>query len=141
MDEALKLMDWFSAKFADERVRYLLFGALNTAFGFSLFTGLYFLLVEKVHYIFIFIITQIIAVTFSHFTQRKFVWKSKKSYRNELAKFGTTYLLASIANILLLAVAVEYLEFSTLYSQYTIGVAIIMATYLFQKHWVFRTSN
>ncbi len=137
----MNLKHWFSAKFADERVRYLIFGALNTAFGFLLFTGLYFLLVEKVHYIAIFIITQAIAVIFSHFTQRNFVWKSKKSYKKELAKFGTTYLLASIANVMLLVTAVEYLEFSALYSQYAIGFAIIMATYFSQKYWVFRASN
>ncbi len=137
----MSLKDWFSAKFADERVRYLLVGVFNTLFGFLLFTGLYFLLFERIHYINVLLITQIIAVVFSHFMQRKFVWQSAKSYAKELAKFGATYLVASIANILLLTAAVEYLEFSTLYSQYAIGFALIVTTYFFQKHWVFRNSN
>jgi putative flippase GtrA len=141
MDESLNSKEWFSIKFSDERVKYVLVGAVNTAFGILLFTLLYFLLFEKIHYILIFVITQIIAVTFSHFMQRNYVWHSKKNYSKELGKFGTTYLVASIANILLLTVAVEYLEISPLYSQYAIGFALIVATYFFQKNWVFRKTS
>jgi len=138
MDEALNNKEWYSVKFSDERVKYLLVGVVNTAFGISLFTAFYFLFLGKIHYILILAITQIFAVTFSHFTQRNFVWHSKKHYVKELAKFGTTYLVASFANILLLTVAVEYLEFPTLYSQYAIGFALIVTTYFSQKRWVFQ---
>ena len=141
MDEKMKIKDWFSAKFVDERFRFVFIGAINTAFGFLLFTVLYFLLDRKIHYILIFSTTQVIAVVFSHFMQRNFVWHSEKSYIKELAKFGATYVVVSIANVLLLTVAVEYLEFSTLYSQYAIGFALIVTTYFSQKHWVFRKST
>ena len=137
----MKLRDWLSTKFADERVRYILVGAINTAFGFLMFTGLYYSLNEVMNYIFIIAITQVIAITFSHFMQRRFVWRTKNRYSKELAKFASTYFSLSLVNIALLSFAVEYLELPTLSSQYVIGFLLIIVTFFFQKYWIFRNED
>ena len=125
-------------KWEDKRLRYLIVGGVNTVFGFSLFTGLYLLLQNIAHYIFIFALTQSIAISFSHYTQRRFVWHSSETYINELGKFATVYITASGANVVLLIIAVEFLELSTLLSQYVIGFILILSTYFSQKLWVFQ---
>lgn len=137
----MKIRDWLSTKFADERVRYILVGAVNTAFGFLMFTGLYYSLNEVMNYIFIFVVTQVIAVTFSHFMQRRFVWRTRNRYSKELAKFASTYFGLSLVNIASLSFAVEYLELPTLSSQYVIGFLLIIVTFFFQKYWIFRNEN
>lgn len=134
----MKPRDWFSTKFADERVRYILVGAINTLFGFLLFTGLYYLLIETLNYIGIFVLTQVIAITFSHFMQRNFVWRTKNRYSKELVKFASTYVTLSAVNIVLLAFAVEYVKLPTLSSQYAIGFLLIIVTFFFQKYWIFK---
>ena len=126
---------------SDQRSRYLIIGGINTAFGFALFTGVYLIFENRFNYLAIFISCQIIAVLFSHSMQRKFVWQSDLNYRGELLKFATTFLFASIINILLLAIAKERLNFPVLYSQYTIGSFLILSTYFIQKHWVFKSEN
>lgn len=137
----MNLKDWFAAKFADERVRYILIGVLNTAFGFLLFTGLYFSLNKFLHYVWIYILTQVIAVSFSHLTQRNFVWHTSENYFKELARFAATYIVVSLVNIALLTLAVEVLDFSALISQYVIGLLLILSTFFSQKYWVFKKAN
>ena len=127
--------------FTDQRFRYLFIGAINTAFGFVFFTSVYLAFEEKFNYFAIFIFCQIVAVLFSHSMQRKFVWRSEFEFRGELLKFATTYLIVSVINVLLLAIAKEIFNFSVLFSQYTIGFFLILATYFVQKKWVFKADN
>jgi len=141
MDEPMKLQDWFSAKLGDERVRYLLVGGVNTMFGFILFTVTYLVFSNQLSYLVIFLISQFVAVAFSHFTQRHYVWRSTKEYKNELVKFSASYVLVSILNLVLLAIAVDLFAWSVLVSQYSIGIVLILGNYFTQKHWVFRNSS
>lgn len=127
--------------FTDRRFRYLFVGGINTAFGFIFFTSVYLAFEEEFNYLAIFIFCQIVAVLFSHSMQRKFVWRSELAFRGELLKFGITFLVISLINILLLAVAKEMFNFSVLVSQYTIGFSLILATYFVQKKWVFKSDN
>lgn len=137
----MKLKDWLLRKFDSERVRYLFVGGINTAFGFVLFTGMYLVFQSRLNYILIFLISQLLAVLFSHFMQRKYVWHSVNSYRNELTKFATSYVVVSLANLALLAVAVDLMSLPVLISQYVIGLALVLGNYFSQKHWVFRKQN
>jgi putative flippase GtrA len=123
---------------ADKRFRFVIIGGVNTFFGFVLFTGFYALFHKNTHYLFIFLISQIWAVIFSHFTQRNYVWESDKRYFSELAKFSTSYGIVSFLNIILLATAVELLDFPVLISQYLIGFCLTISSYFIQKYFVFR---
>jgi putative flippase GtrA len=96
---------------------------------------------NQLSYLVIFLISQLIAVAFSHFTQRHYVWRSTKKYKNELVKFSASYVVVSILNLVLLAIAVDLLAWSVLFSQYSIGLALIVGNYFSQKYWVFRNSS
>jgi putative flippase GtrA len=125
----------------DVRIKFVAVGVVNTLAGFAIFTFFYFVLNEKLSYLLILIISQIFAVIFSHSTQRKFVWKSKKPFVPELAKFGSSYVLITFVNIVLLSLAVESLELSVLFSQYMIGAILVLSMYFIQKKWIFAKSN
>ena len=126
---------------ADIRLRFIAVGIVNTAAGFVIFTLFYFLLIEQVPYLLVLLMSQVFAVLLSHFTQRKFVWKSKAAYMPELAKFGSSYLLITLVNFVALSIAVESLNLSVLLSQYVIGAILILSMYLVQKKWVFSIPN
>lgn len=119
------------------RVKFLFVGIINTVFGFAIFTTLYLLLREFIDYIAIFVACQAVAVTFSHATQRRFVWKSSESYLWELLKFGSAYLGISIANLLLLYAAVDIYHCPVIISQYLIGASLVLVSYCVQSRFVF----
>ena len=123
--------------FSDQRSRYLMIGGVNTVFGFALFTVLYLTLEGYFSDLTIFVFSQMIAVMFSHFTQRKFVWVSEVSYRYELFKFATTYLFISVLNLGLLAIAINVMHLPVLQSQYLIGILLITISYWLQRKFVF----
>ena len=125
----------------DVRTKFVAVGVVNTLAGFGIFTVFYFVLNEKLSYLLILIISQIFAVIFSHSTQRKLVWKSKKPFLPELAKFGSSYVLITFVNIVLLSLAVESLELTVLFSQYVIGAILVLSMYFIQKKWIFAKSN
>jgi hypothetical protein len=80
----------------DPRAKFLLVGFLNTVAGFVIFTVLYMVLKDQISYLAILLITQVLAVMFSHSTQRILVWKSTGSYAFELVRFSGSY--AAIAH-------------------------------------------
>lgn len=137
----MNLKDWFSAKFADERVRYLLVGAMNTLFGFLFFVGSYLLLEDYAHYLVIFLFVQVVAVTFSHFMQRKIVWKSNAVYFPELMRFSSTYVFAAFLNAGLLWLSQELFSQTVLLSQFIIGTLLIPLMYVLQKYWTFQSRH
>ena len=141
MDAALNLNYWFSTKFADERVRYILVGAVNTLFGFLFFVCSYFLLEDYAHYLVIFLFVQVVAVTFSHFMQRKIVWKSNAFYFPELMRFSSTYIFAAFLNAGLLWLSQEFFSETVLLSQFIIGTLLIPLMYVFQKYWTFHSMH
>ena len=125
----------------DQRSQYLIVGGVNTVFGFALFTGVFLMFEYQFNYLAIFVFCQVVAVLFSHSMQRRFVWRTEVAYHVELFKFSASYFFISVINLLLLAVAKERLNFPVLYSQYTIGFFLILATYFVQKKWVFKADN
>ena len=125
----------------DQRSQYLIVGGVNTVFGFALFTGVFLMFEYQFNYLAIFAFCQVVAVLFSHSMQRRFVWRTEVAYHVELFKFSASYFFISVINLLLLAVAKERLNFPVLYSQYTIGFFLILATYFVQKKWVFKADN
>lgn len=134
-------MHWNRVLLEDIRTKFVAVGVVNTLAGFGIFTLFYFVLNEKLSYLMILIISQIFAVIFSHSTQRKFVWKSKQLFFPELAKFGSSYVLITFVNIVLLSLAVEWLDLPVLLSQYMIGAILVLSMYFIQKKWVFAKSN
>lgn len=118
-------------------MRYILVGGINTFFGFFLFTAMY-LALDEISKFVIVIVSTVISVVFSHFTQRNFVWRSQKFYLTELLKYGFWNLLTLLANIFFLFVFTDLLGFNTLITQYVIASLLIIAMYFIQKFSIFK---
>ena len=131
-------MPWKKTLLKDTRTKFLLIGFLNTIAGFVIFTALYFVLKDQISDLIIVLITQVLAVMFSHSTQRILVWKSTESYILEFVRFSATYAAIGLVNLALLRISVETMNFPVLSSQYAIGTLLILVNYFAQKHLIFK---
>jgi putative flippase GtrA len=122
----------------DPRAKFLLVGFLNTVAGFVIFTVLYMVLKDQISYLAILLITQVLAVMFSHSTQRILVWKSTGSYAFELVRFSGSYAAIGLVNLVLLRIAVETLMYPVLMSQFAIGMILTLISYVVQKKLIFK---
>jgi putative flippase GtrA len=122
----------------DVRAKFLLVGSLNTIAGFAIFTALYFVLKDQIPYMIIALITHVFSLMFSHSTQRILVWKSNGSYIPELVRFSASYAAIGLVSLVSLRIAVETMMYPVLMSQYAIGIALTLTSFIVQKNFIFK---
>lgn len=81
------IIQWWKSR----KLRFLVIGAINTAWGFGEFSLLYHLLHARVHALVIQAIATVIGVTFSYVTLKIFVFKTKGNYAHEYISFYGVY--------------------------------------------------
>lgn len=122
----------------NDKVRYLLIGAFNTFFGYSVFAALWLLWGQTFHYIVVLAISHIIVVTSAFFCYRIWVFRKKGGIGGDFVRFNMVYLGAFIFNILVLPVLVEGMHFHPLVAQALVVVVTVVASYLLHRRFSFR---
>jgi len=120
-----------------EKINYLLVGGWNTVFGYFIFVLLYYLLVHRLHYMLIFIISNIISISNAYVGYKTFVFKTKGNYLREYIRFYMVYSTALIINLGLLPLAVEFIHLSPLSAQGIIMVVNVIFSYFGHKYFSF----
>src|SRR3989338_5358541 len=100
-----------------EKINYLLVGGWNTVFGYLAFAALYFLFRQNLHYMVLFIISNILSITNAYIGYKVFVFKTKGNYLKEYMRFYVVYGAAMALNFVLLPLAVELLRISPVIAQ------------------------
>ena len=95
-----------------EKIDFLLVGGWNTLFGYVVFLALYYLFADKIHYLIIFIVSNILSITNAYIGYKLFVFKTKGNYLQEYLRFYVVYGGAILLNLILLPITVEYFRFS-----------------------------
>jgi len=93
----------FTIKF----LKFILVGFWNTFFGTAVFSLLYYLFGNVFHYIFLVIISNILAITNAYVFYKFFVFKSKGNYLKEYLKFYVVYGVVFGVSLLLFPVFME----------------------------------
>jgi putative flippase GtrA len=122
------------------QIRYVVIGFWNTLFGIGTF---YFLLriSNQNDYKLVLFLSFCLSNVQSHFTQRFFVWKSKNRYLPELRRFFVSAIRLFFLNLLLLTLSVEVLKYPPFAVQVFLTFAIVVLSYFFQKHAVFKQAH
>jgi putative flippase GtrA len=102
---------------ADKRVKFLLTGGLNTAFGFACFVAFQFLVGARFGYMWTLAVAHVTTVLFAFMTHMRLVFKVSGSVLRDLWRFESVYLVALGANALLLPLAVEIVGLPVLVAQ------------------------
>ena len=120
--------------------RYLIIGIWNSIFG----VGTFLILSQsfpKLYDSVILLVSYVISIVQAHFSQRKFVWKSREDYFGELVRFSSAYISQFFANLVLLQVFVRFLDLSRAISQIVIVFILTVVMYFINKNGVFRVKS
>ena len=122
----------------ETKVRFLLAGSLNTAFGLAAYPVFYWMLAgSRLHYMMVLGITQIACVTFSYLTNKFLVFRTKGNYLKESGKFALFHLSYFIINLAVLPFLVEIVGLPPVWGQTIFAVAVIVTSYFWHSNITF----
>ena len=120
------------------KIRFLLAGVVNTAFGLATYPALYFLLLPaKLHYLSILAISQVLCVTFSFLTHKFVVFRTFGNYLGEYARFVTFHLSLFLLNLAVLPFLVEFAGMNPVWAQTLFAVLVIVTSYFWYSRFTF----
>lgn len=123
-----------------KKFRFLLAGMVNTCVGLATYP-LFYLVLEPmgVGYIAVLVIAQVICITFSFWTNKYFVFKSKGDFRGEYVKFFSFHGLYFLINLIALPALVELIQLNPMIAQTIFSIFIIMTSYFWHNAVTFKT--
>lgn len=120
-----------------KRIRYLIFGAWNTVFGYFAGIGLYYSLRHWLHIIPISCIANILAITMSFLTYKIFVFQTKGNWLLEYCRCYIVYGGVAIVGVLVLWVLVDVLGVAFWIGQGLVIVIAVIASYVSHEKFTF----
>lgn len=124
-----------------EKVNYLLIGVWNTIFGYFTFAALYYLFHQEIHYLILFIISNILSITNAYIGYKIFVFKTIGNYLKEYLKFYVIYGAAMLLNFILLPIVVELFHINPILAQGFLIIFNVIISYLGHKNFSFKAKN
>jgi putative flippase GtrA len=122
----------------ETKVRFVLAGALNTAFGLAAYPVLFYLLMPfRLHYMVVLAITQVTCVIFSYLTNKFLVFRTVGNYLRESGKFALFHLSYFLINLIVLPLLVEGGGMSPVWGQTLFAVAVIITSYFWHSSITF----
>lgn len=112
----------------DQRVAFLLVGAVNTAVGLGCFAILHLLLREHLHYLVTLALAYAVSILCAFGLHRRFVFRVRGQIWLDLARFWMVNLSTLALNAALLALAVERLGLPVLPAQVVVlGITVVVS--------------
>lgn len=133
---------WIFLKQHQKKVRFLIAGGANTAFGLAAYPIIY-LVAEPlgVGYIKSLLLASIISISFSFLTSKYYVFKSKGNLKKEYAKFFIFYGFYLCINLICLPFLVEVVSLTPIIAQTLFSVFIIITSYFWHNHITFKNAK
>jgi putative flippase GtrA len=121
-----------------DKVRYLIAGAWNTFFGYSLGVILFLLLTDFVHTAIIALICNLIAMAMSFVVYKIFVFKTSGNWIREYIKAFIVYGNAAVISIFLIWLFVDIIGWNIWTSQALTIVITVLISYIGHKQFTFK---
>lgn len=119
-------------------VLYGLVGVANTIVGYGVMALLtFFGFIPEIANI----IGYVVGIINSYFLNKKFTFKSKKSHKNDFAKFCIAMGIAYLANLVAFEIAYRIFFINEYISFIISNVVYTITGYLVSKFWVFKQNN
>ncbi len=115
--------------------RFIIAGAVNTAFGVSL--GYIFIKYLPFHYTFNLLLAMFLGVIFNYINSSVFVFRVQYSFKSILF-FFLNYLFIYFLNIFLISVVISFAQFEEQNAFLIITPIGVAITYLVQKNLIFK---
>lgn len=124
----------------NEKIRFLIVGAYNTAFGYAAFAGLYIWLKESLHYLILVAIAHLLAVVNAFLTQRRIVFNDRSPWLGAFIRFNVATTLSLLLSLAGMALLVDGLGINPLLGQPLVTVVSVIGIYVLHRHYTFRQS-
>jgi len=125
-------------KIEEKKLRFLIVGGVNTLFGISVFSILYYLLHNlHIHYLIILFIAQLIAINFSYFSNKLLVFQTQGNFRNEYPKFFFYQILVFLLNLGPFAALVETTAMHPIIVQIVLTCLMVLISYIWYNRFTF----
>lgn len=123
---------------ARAEIRYILIGIVNTLFGYLFGGVLYIILINKINFIYILIFVNIISITFSFITYRKYVFKSNGKWLEEYLRCYMVYGVGALLGSAIVWFLVQKADISIWFAQAVAIIFVALASYIGHKKFTFR---
>lgn len=126
----------------ETKLRFLVAGAFNTAFGLAAFPALYFMLSGlTLHYLVILSISQAICVTVAFLTNKYLVFRTSGDHLREYVRFVTFHISYFLINLAALPLLVEFAGMNPVWAQTMFAVLVIVSSYFWHSRITFRSGK
>jgi putative flippase GtrA len=120
-----------------EQLLYLVVGAWNTIFGYSVWAIMQYLLGDYLNYLVIVVLSWPIAVLNAYLGYRYIVFRSRGPVLKELPRFSLVYLVTLAVNLVLLPIALRVLPFNIYVVQALLTTIVVVCSYLSHRYYSF----
>jgi putative flippase GtrA len=121
-----------------QKLRFLAAGAFNTAVGYALFSTLFLLFGQRIHYLLIGLAAHAIAVVIAFIVYRSLVFRATESWELPFIRFNLSHLTGLAFGMTALYALVEYAGWHPLYAQAVVTLLSVVLNYLLHRYFSFR---
>jgi putative flippase GtrA len=121
----------------DQRVKFVIAGSINTAFGFACFATFETLLGDVTGYMLVLLLAHVSSVLFAFTVHRRFVFRVTGSVWRDLWRFESVNLTSLGINALLLPICVEVGSLPVLVAQALVTCVIAVVSWLGHSRFSF----
>lgn len=122
----------------NEKIRFLVVGAYNTAFGYAVFAGLYLWFKESLHYLILVAIAHLVAVVNAFLTQRRIVFNDRSPVLAAFLRFNVATTLSLLLSLTGMALLVDGIGINPLIGQAIVTILSVIGIYVLHRHYTFR---
>lgn len=126
---------------SNDKIRFLMVGAVNTVFGYGLFAGIFALWGQTVTYMGALVLAHIIASSLAFILYRRVVFEVDGGVIKDFIRFQSVYAGAFIANLLLLPALVAVAGINVYIAQAFAVVVVSVSSYVGHRYFSFRRDD
>jgi putative flippase GtrA len=130
--------------FAQERIRFLLVGGINTVFGYAVFALLYLTAGHTIGYLGSLYLSYVVGVSLAFVLHRRVTFRAHETGGNpvlDFLRFSSIYVVALAVNTVGLPLLVEFGHLPALAAQAIMVVVTTTISYLGHKYFSFRRAR
>lgn len=121
-----------------EKIMYLIVGMWNTAFGYGLFAGLYYLLSKSLNYNVILFISYVVSTINAYLLYKYLVFQTKGDLIRGYLRFSVVYIYAYVGNMVILFGLKRFTSIDLYMGQAISVIVIVLVSYFSHKKFTFK---
>lgn len=122
---------------SDQRIRFLIIGAWNTAFGYGMFVAVYALLCGHIHYLAIAILAHFCAASVAFTVHKRLVFRTLHNWLPEFLRYNISLFVGLAASLGSLFLLVSVLGAHPIIAQTMVTVLVVVLNYILHSRFSF----